>query len=113
MTIKTKIIAFQAFFICLVLVLAAVVYLAILRADYFIARVGHTHRQLQTITALSLHANQYSEQIAEMLLFGEEGRPDLEEARRDLERSFAALEEVTRQELEILADDERERASEL
>lgn len=111
MTIRAKIIAFQVFFIVLALVMALVVYSAIERADYFIGRVAHAHRQLETITALSLHANQYSEQIAEMLLFGEEGRADLEEARRDLERSFAALEEVTRAEIGFVREPE-ERESE-
>lgn len=111
MTIRTKIIAFQVFFVCLALLLAAIVYSAILRADYFIGRVFHAHRQLETITALSLHANRYFEQIAEMVLFGEAGRPDLEAARWDLERSFAELERVTHDEIRFVREDE-ERASE-
>ena len=93
MNIKSKIIAFQVFFVGIVLVLCGVVNFAISRADYFIDRVGHAHRQLERITELSLHANRYSEQIAEMLLFGAEGRAEFEEARRDLTASFAALEE--------------------
>ena len=96
MTIRTKIIVFQVFFVGLLLMLAGVVYLAVHRTDRFTERVQHAHRQLVTITALSLHANQYSEQIAEMLLFGEEGRADLEEARRQVERSFQALEGIIR-----------------
>ena len=68
MNIRSKIIAFQAFFIGVVIALAVVVYLAVTRADYFIERVQSTHAQLETITRVSLHANRYSEQIAEMLL---------------------------------------------
>jgi signal transduction histidine kinase len=111
--IKSKIIAFQVFFIAVVLLMAAVVYFAIIRADYYIDRVSHAHRQLETITALSLHANRYSEQIAEMLLFGEQGRAEFEEARRDLTASFATLEQVATQEIEFLHDSpEQEREQE-
>jgi two-component system, OmpR family, sensor kinase len=91
MMIRTRVIAFQAFFIGLLLVMGGVVYLAISRADYYIERVTLAHRQLETITKLSLHANQYSERIAEMLLFGERGLPDVERAQREVERSFADL----------------------
>ena len=91
--------------------MAAVVFFAIERADHYIERVSHAHRQLETITSLSLHANRYSEQIAEMLLFGERGRAEFEEARRDLAASFAALQDVTTRELEFL-DDPAERESE-
>jgi two-component system, OmpR family, sensor kinase len=102
MSIKSKIIAFQIFFIGIILFLGAVVYFAIDRADRYIERVSHAHRQLETITKLSLNANRYSEQIAEMLLFGEQGRAEFEEARRDLTASFAALERITRDEIEFL-----------
>ena len=89
------------------------VYFAIGRADRYIERVSHAHRQLETITALSLHANRYSEQIAEMLLFGEQGRAEFEEARRDLAASFAALERVTKDEIEFLeGPDEQENETE-
>src|SRR5687768_13586363 len=95
MTIQGKFILFQAFFAGLFLVFAAAGYLAVRRADYYIARVTHAHVQLEAITALSLQANQYSEQIAGMLQFGERGVPDLERARRQLERSYRVLEDVT------------------
>lgn len=104
MRIKTKLIAFQAFFVAVTVGMATVVYFSIQRADSYIERVSHTHRQLETITELSLHANRYSEQIAEMLLFGEEGRREFEEARRELEGSFTELEEVTRREIDSLGD---------
>ena len=95
----------------LIIVMAAVVFLAIGRADHYIKRVSHAYRQLETITSLSLHANRYSEQIAEMLLFGESGRIEFEEARRDLVASFAALHEVTMRELDFI-DDPVERETE-
>jgi two-component system OmpR family sensor kinase len=107
MKIKSKIIAFQIFLVGVVILMGAVVYFAIGRADNYIERITHAYRQLETITALSLHANRYSEQIAEMLLFGEEGRQEFEEARRDLEESFAKLVEVTAREVEFLSQDER------
>lgn len=84
--------------------MAGVVYFAVKRADYYIDRVTHAYRQLETIETLSLHANRYSEQIAEMLLLGEIGRAEFEEARRDLNASFGALEEVTNREIEFLED---------
>jgi signal transduction histidine kinase len=104
MNIKSKIIAFQMFFVGIVLVLCGVVYFAINCADLFIDRVGHAHRQLERITELSLHANRYSEQIAEMLLFGAAGQAEFQEARRDLLAGFAALEQVTREEIEFLQE---------
>lgn len=104
MNIRAKLIAFQVFFIGVVLALSTVVYLAVARADYFIDRVRSTHTQLEAITALSLYANRYSEQIAEMLLFGEEGRAEFEEARRQLDASFAALFRATREETLLLYD---------
>jgi signal transduction histidine kinase len=110
-SIRSKIIAFQIFFGLLLMVMAAVVYFAITRADSYIERVSHTHRQLEATTELSLRANRYSEQIAEMLLFGREGVPELDEARRDLELSFDRLEQVTRAELSNL-DDPQERNAE-
>jgi signal transduction histidine kinase len=113
MTIRTKIIVFQVFFVGLLLMMAWVVHFAVKRTDQFTAKVQHAHRQLETITALSVHANQYSEQIAEMLLFGEAGRPDLEEARRQVERSFQALEEIIRSEVARLDGTQRARAREL
>jgi two-component system, OmpR family, sensor kinase len=105
MNIRSKIIAFQAFFVGVVIALAVVVYLAVARAEYFIERVRGTHTQLEAITSISLHANRYSEQIAEMLLFGQQGRAEFEEARRHLEESFAALVEATEDETLLLYDD--------
>jgi two-component system OmpR family sensor kinase len=105
MSIRSKIIAFQAFFIGVVIALAVVVYLAVARAEYFIERVRGTHSQLEAITSLSLHANRYAEQIAEMLLFGQQGRAEFEEAHRHLEESFAALLQATEDETLLLFDD--------
>ena len=112
MQIKSKIIAFQLFFVVLIVVMSIVGFLAIERADRYIERVAHAYRQLEAITSLSLRANRYSEQIAEMLLFGESGLEELEEARRDLTASFVALHDTTEEGLDIVddpADRERER----
>ena len=111
MQIKSKIIAFQLFFICLIAVMAAMGFLAVDRADRYIDRVSLAHRQVESIHALSLRANRFSEQIAEMLLFGEAGRAEFEEAGRDLAASFTSLEGITRKELDFLTDPE-ERAIE-
>ena len=96
MQIKSKIIAFQLFFICLIAVMAAMGFLAVDRADRYIDRVSLAHRQVESIHALSLRANRFSEQIAEMLLFGEAGRAEFEEAGRDLAASFTSLAGITR-----------------
>lgn len=113
MSIRSKIIAFQVFFLGMVLLLGAVVLFAIERADGYIDQISRSHRQLEATTALSITANRYSEQIAEMLLFGEAGREEFDEARQALLRSFNDFEMMTIgeiAEIENEADREGERA---
>jgi two-component system, OmpR family, sensor kinase len=110
MSIKGKIAAFQVFFILIFLITIGLAFFAMSYVDQFIHRVQAAHKQLATITALSLHENRYAEQIAEMLLFGQEGRREFEEARRDLETSFTLLEQLTAEDVEAVeTEEERER----
>jgi two-component system, OmpR family, sensor kinase len=106
MSIRGKIIVFQGFFIFIALIILALAGFAILRVDYFIHRVQIAYKQLETITDLSLRENRYAEQIAEMLLFGQEGREEFEEARRDLEISFTLLRQSTVEEVELVKTEE-------
>jgi two-component system, OmpR family, sensor kinase len=106
MSIRGKIIVFQGFFIFIALIILALAGFAILRVDYFIHRVQIAYKQLETITDLPLRENRYAEQIAEMLLFGQEGREEFEEARRDLEISFTLLRQITVEEVELVKTEE-------
>ncbi len=57
--------------------------------------------QLDAVTQLAVHANRYSEQIAELLLVGAPERPDFEEARQQVTASFRRVSELTREEIAL------------
>ncbi|WP_246804908.1 sensor histidine kinase [Mesorhizobium mediterraneum] len=82
--------------------MAAIVYITIRSTTYYTQRVQWANNQLEAVTALTVNANRYSEQIAEFLLIGEPERPDYESARAELEAGFDKLEELTRGEAEFL-----------
>ncbi|WP_419696242.1 hypothetical protein ACN2CC_10560 [Mesorhizobium muleiense] len=82
--------------------MAAIVYITIRSTTYYTQRVQWANNQLEAVTALTVNANRYSEQIAEFLLIGEPERPDYESARAELEAGFEKLAELTRGEAEFL-----------
>ena len=94
MTIRLRIRLLQLAIGSAVLLMAAVVYLAIRSADYHLQQVGWAHRQLEAITALRVHANQYSESLAELLLIGDAAKPVLDDARRQIDAALDALEDA-------------------
>ena len=102
MSIRTRIIAIQLVVACAVLMMAGTVYFAIDRSHYHLERLQYTHAQLEAITRLAVHANRYSENIAELLLLGSEQLDDFYSARRELERSFFELSGLIDKEIEFI-----------
>lgn len=102
LSIRTRIRVFQAIVAAAVLLMAAAGFGAIRGVQYYFNRGALSHEQLEAITRLAVHANRYSEQIAELLLVGEPERPDLESAQRELEAGFDSLERFTAREAEFL-----------
>ncbi|HXV30082.1 MAG TPA: ATP-binding protein [Sinorhizobium sp.] len=102
MSIRSRILLFQAIVVASVLMMAAIVYITIRSTNYYSQRVQWANRQLEAVTALTVNANRYSEQIAEFLLIGEPERSDYESASAELEAGFDRLERLTRGEAEFL-----------
>jgi signal transduction histidine kinase len=102
MGIRSRILLFQLIVVTSVLMMAAIVYVTIRSTTYYMERVQWANDQLEAVTALTVNANRYSEQIAEFLLIGEPERPDYDSASAELEAGFDALEKLTRGEAEFL-----------
>jgi signal transduction histidine kinase len=102
MSIKARIYLFQLIVGISVFTIAAVVLTTIRQTEYYLQRVEWTNHQLEAITALTVNANRFSEQIAEYLLIGEPERRDFESARQQVEAGFDKLEEVSRGETAYL-----------
>jgi two-component system OmpR family sensor kinase len=100
--IRARILLFQLIIVGALTVMAAIVYIAIYSTNFSLQRVEWAHYQHQAVTALSVNANRYSEQIAEYLLVGEAGRADYDSARAELEAGFDRLEKVTTGEFNFL-----------
>jgi two-component system OmpR family sensor kinase len=105
MGIKSRIRLFQLIVVGSVLTMAIAVYAAIRSTEYYLQRVQWTNHQLEAVTALTVNANRYSEQIAEILLIGEPERADYDSAQAELEAGFDELERLTRGEAEFLGRD--------
>jgi two-component system OmpR family sensor kinase len=102
MGIRFRILLFQLIMIGSVVMMAAIVYITIRSTTYYMQRVQWANNQLEAVTALTVNANRYSEQIAEFLLIGEPERPDYDSASAELEAGFDELEKLTRGEAEFL-----------
>jgi two-component system, OmpR family, sensor kinase len=102
MGIRSRILVFLLIVVGSVVMMAAVVYITIRSTTYHMQRVEWADNQLEAVTALTVNANRYSEQIAEFLLIGEPERPDYDSARAELEAGFDQLEKLTIGEAEFL-----------
>jgi len=102
MSIRTRILLFHLIVVGSVLIMAAIVYVTIRSTTHYMERVQWANKQLEAVTALTVNANRYSEQIAEFLLIGEPERGDYDSARAELEAGFNKLEKLTRDEAEFL-----------
>src|SRR5687768_3357301 len=80
--IRSRIYLFQLLVGLSVLLISAVVLTTIQRTNDYLLRVEWANRQLEAITALTVNANRFAEQIAEYLLIGELEREDFESAPR-------------------------------
>ena len=104
MKIKKHIHLLQAVVVGAVLFMAVVAFVSHYAGNYYLKRVEASSHQLEAITSVAMHGNDYSEQIAELLLVGESQRGDYRRAAADLEKAFAHLEKSTRNEHHFLAD---------
>ena len=104
MSIRFRVHLFQLIIGVSVLMVAAEVFVTLRWTDYHLKRVEGANRQLEAILALKVHANRFSEQIAEVLLIGEPELPDFESARVELEAGFDHLEKTTKAEFEFLKE---------
>ena len=102
LTIRRRILILQVMVGAAALLMAAAGYVSIVESGYHAARKSISYQQLQAITELAARSHAYSEQIAKLLLAGEQARPDLLRAERAVQAGFLALEEATRRENDFL-----------
>ncbi|HEY0292442.1 MAG TPA: HAMP domain-containing sensor histidine kinase [Hansschlegelia sp.] len=76
----------------------------------FIRRIDGVHQRFEALAELDGHANNYAEQIAEVLLLGDEQREDFRAATEAMDRGFAKLKQVTRDEVMTLGTTTKVRA---
>lgn len=98
MTIRVKIIAYQAIVALMLIGTAAATWISIERIDYYFDRSRLAREQMDTVIRLSAHMNRYSENIAEMLLLGRTELDDFYAARTSLEESLDRLTDLIAQE---------------
>ncbi len=102
MSLRARILVLLAIVAAAVFAMTGMVYLTIRGTDFYRQRVGLAHQQLAAMVELAKTANQYSEQITEVLLLGEREWPDFVAARADVETAFGVLERATRAEVGFL-----------
>ncbi|MEX2122970.1 MAG: ATP-binding protein [Woeseia sp.] len=105
MKIRQRIYFLQFVIAGTVLLMATIAVVSIRFGGFYMQRVEWANRQLEAITSVTLHANRFSEQIAELLLIGEAERSDYESARSDLEIEFDRLEKITLREHDFLTNE--------
>jgi two-component system, OmpR family, sensor kinase len=108
--IRTRLLLFLVVVVGCVLAMAGEVWLTVRETDRILRRVQWAHEQLEAITELAVELNRYSEQIAEVLLLGNDERPDFDEARAGVEAALAKLDRVTRGERLFLRGDPEQEA---
>ena len=81
MSLRARILLLLAIVAAAVFAMTGMVYLTIHGTDFYRQRVALAHLQLAAMVKLSNAVSQYSEQLTEVLLLGEEEWPDFVEAR--------------------------------
>ncbi len=104
MSIIGRIRAFQVVLTVAALVMAATAFLSARGADFYVERVQLSRQQVDEMTTLAVHANRFSEQIAELLLIGEPEREDFRSARKQVVEQFDVLRRITAQEDDLFID---------
>lgn len=113
MSIRFKIIAYQAIVALMLIGTAAGTWISIERIDYYFDRSRLSRAQMDTVIRLSAHMNRYSENIAEMLLLGRTELDDFYAARSSLEDSLDRLTDLIEREIAFVrTDTERDDESE-
>lgn len=103
MTVRLRLVVFAVVTAVFVAMMIGVMTLALKLADDFVSRVDGVHRRFEVIAELDGNANNYAEQIAEVLLLGAEQMPDFQAARDEMKSAFERLREVTRAEVSTLS----------
>ena len=78
-----------------VLIVAATVVSTTRLTEFHLKQTYSAYKQLDAINAVRISANRYSEQIAELILIGDQERPEFESASAELEAGFGKLEKMT------------------
>lgn len=104
MTVRLRIVVFAVVTAIFVAMMIGVMAFALKLADDFVQRVDAVHRRFEVIAELDGNANNYAEQIAEVLLLGAEQMPDFHQAREEMRDAFVRLREVTRAEISTMHD---------
>jgi two-component system OmpR family sensor kinase len=107
MTIKRRILLTQIVLGTAIAVLVGVSLSAIASLSAALERNTLSHRQMAASLQLAAAANEYSEQVAEILLVGEPERPDLEKSRKELTRLLNEGYDLSMRELATIPEPER------
>ncbi|MER8979841.1 ATP-binding protein [Mesorhizobium sp. M0870] len=102
MTVRGRILLFQILILALVGLISGLALATLHLTEEFVRRVDSVHGRFEALAELNGQANNYTEQVAEVLLLGPEQMPDFEAARRELYFGFHKLEGATREELGAL-----------
>jgi two-component system, OmpR family, sensor kinase len=92
MTITAKMRIFQSAAVISLVLMAGVASWALMRSAEDQTRIQSAYERYIDILTLSKRADRFSEQIAELILLGEEAMPDYQSARVDLIQSLISLE---------------------
>lgn len=93
--IKHRILVLQLVVAGIVIMMAAVAFVSHRYSDYYLRRVEWTNYQLDAITSVSLHANDYLKQIVELLLIGDDERSDYRRSAKDLSAELESARKLT------------------
>jgi signal transduction histidine kinase len=103
MSIRALIAALVLWAVLALAALGGVAAYALWQSGYLAQRVAGVHQRLVTLAAIDGTANQYGENVAMVLLLNRNGLDLLSISRVGMERNFARLSQVTRDEIGALA----------
>jgi len=103
MSIRSLIAALVLWAVLVLGALGAITAYALWQSGYLAQRVAGVHERLVTLAAIDGAANQYGENVAMVLLLNRNGLDFLGTSRVNMERNFARLSQVTRDEIGALA----------
>lgn len=115
MTVRGRIFLFQIVILALVGLISGLAFATLQLTEEFVRRIDSVHGRFEALAELNGQANNYTEQLAEVLLLGPEQMPDFEAAREAVKSGFYKLEGATREELGALGywSDRRQEEAEL